>query len=199
MTWRIILVALAIAALLLPLPPPLVERYYSSTLFPVFQSTVTATSNLAQFAWFDVLLVVVIVPLLALSARDLLATRWPVALLRIVVRIATVGAVVYLVFLTTWGFNYRREPLRHKIAFDEKRITPGAALALAREAMMRANALHGRAHAEGWAGALVLDRDLAPILCRRHSHPRCDVPDPCGSTRNTACSICTSAAPAWPA
>jgi hypothetical protein len=158
--WRIILVAVAIAALLLPLPPPLVERYYSSTLFPFIQSTVTAGSNLAQFAWFDVLLVVVLVPLLVLCARDLVRKRWVVALLRIGVRVVTVGAVTYLVFLATWGFNYRREPLRRKIAFDEKRITEGAAVALARETVSRVNALHGRAHADGWAGPLTLDRDL---------------------------------------
>ena len=159
--WRIILVALATAALLLPLPPPLVERYYSSTLFPVIQSTVTATSNLAQVAWFDVLLVIVLVPLLALCGRDAATRKWRVALVRIGVRVVTVGAVAYLVFLATWGLNYRREPLRQKVAFDGKRITQDAALALARETVSHVNALYGRAHADGWAGPLSLDRGLA--------------------------------------
>ena len=55
-------------------------------------------------------------------------------------------AVVYLVFLATWGLNYRRVPLIEKLAFDPERVTRAAAARLGDENAATLNTLYARAH-----------------------------------------------------
>jgi hypothetical protein len=98
---------------------------------------------------------------LVLCVRDAARMRPLRAVMSIAVRIVTVASVVYLVFLAAWGLNYRREPLREKIAFDAGRVTPDAALALARETVAHVNAMHDPAHAAGWDEAGAVDPALA--------------------------------------
>lgn len=159
--WRILLVCLAVAGLLVPLRPSFIERRYSSELFPSIQASVTAASNRTAVPWLDVLLIVVAAWLVAACLRDV-ATRRPFrALVRVLWRFATVAAIGYLAFLMMWGLNYRRVPLIQKLPFDRGRVTPGAAAELARDTVARVNALYGVAHREGWAGPLEIDPTLA--------------------------------------
>ena len=60
MKMRAALLALAAAAVLVPIPSRFVERFYSHGLFPVIQPLLTALSNSAPFALFDALLIAVI-------------------------------------------------------------------------------------------------------------------------------------------
>ena len=53
--WSVALVTAAAAAALLPIPPALVERWYSSGLYPRLQHVLTPISNVIPFALFDVL------------------------------------------------------------------------------------------------------------------------------------------------
>jgi hypothetical protein len=159
--WRILIVGCAVAALILPLPARVVERYYSSTFFPSIQPAVTGASNLTSMAWLDVLIVVAGASLLTLCIRDLSRSTPARAVIRVASRVVTVAAFLYLAFLAMWGLNYRREALRQKVPYDAARITQDRALALARETVVRVNAMHGAAHAEGWSGPADVDLPLA--------------------------------------
>src|SRR5258706_12047627 len=71
MPWRPVLVAAAIGAAFVRLPPALVERLYSAHLYAGMQPLLTSLSNLAPFALLDLLVPGVIVSWIALGARDL--------------------------------------------------------------------------------------------------------------------------------
>ena len=55
MRWRVALLAMAAAASLVPLPPSLVERLYSTGAYPALQVRLTAASNQMGFAFLDLL------------------------------------------------------------------------------------------------------------------------------------------------
>lgn len=161
---RIILFVAALAAAFVPIPPATIERIYSDRLFPIYQIAATSVSNRVSVALFDLLIIAVIVCWLVLAVRDgLLARRvgWPKAVLRIVLRTASIAAVAYLAFLLTWGFNYRRVRLEDKLQFDRSRISTAAATALADQAATQLNALYEPAHRMGWVPPHVIDRPLA--------------------------------------
>jgi hypothetical protein len=151
MWWRAALITAAVALALAPLPPPAVERFYSNGVFPPLQRSLTWLSNLAPFALFDLLLAGLLVWWIASLGRDIIRFRQRRvrdAALRAIVRTVTVAAVVYLVFLITWGLNYRRVPLTARLRFDEAAITPLAARDLALRAVKEVNALYVGAHSE---------------------------------------------------
>ena len=162
MKWRLSLLGLALAALLVPLPAALVERFYSMTIFPRIQSMATTASNRTAVVWFDVMSAVVVLAFVSLCVRDLRRRAPGAALWRIVRRLVTLSAVLYLAFLAMWGLNYRRESMRHRVPFDASRVTPDAALSLARDAVTQMNALHDAAHMEGWVDSATVD----PVLVR---------------------------------
>jgi hypothetical protein len=56
-------------------------------------------------------------------------------------------ALTYIVFLVTWGLNYRRVPLIDRLAFDPARVTRAAASQLGDANADTLNALYARAHA----------------------------------------------------
>ena len=161
MIWRFVLIGLAAVALLAPVPAPLVERLYSSAVFPVLQRLLTSTSNLTPVAWLDLLVVLVLAGVALRTLRD--AARVPLVRVagRLGLRLVGVAAVACLAFVVLWGLNYRRIPLRDKLPFQSSRITPDAAVALARDAVTRVNALHAGAHAAGWPAPDLVDPALA--------------------------------------
>src|SRR5262245_29964810 len=164
---RIAIVTAAGCALLLPVPSALIERHYSERAYLRVQRALTLASNQTSFALFDLLLAVCLTMWLALAWRDL---RGAGTTLRGAGRIAARSlvwcAAAYLIFLATWGLNYRRTPLRDKVAYDESAITPRAALAAAQATVDRLNALHARAHASGWPAGDRVNDDLAAGLAR---------------------------------
>lgn len=166
MIWPLLLAGLAAAALLAPIPAPLVERLYSSALFPLVQRTATAASNLTAVAWLDLFIVIVVAGVALRTRRD--AAKWPLARVvrRLAGRLVSVAAVVCLAFVLLWGLNYRRTPLRDKVAYQPSRITVDAAAALARETVTRVNVLHAQAHAAGWPAADAVDPALAESFRR---------------------------------
>lgn len=138
---RLFLVLAAIAAALVPVPAPYIEQHYSRGVYPVLQRTVTSGSNLLPIALLDIacgLLLLVV----ALAARR----RWKrcgagAALRWIAGTAAVTAAVVYLVFLAMWGFNYRRVPLEDKVEYDPQRVSHAAAARFGRTAVGEVNTL----------------------------------------------------------
>ena len=169
MPWRVALVALAAASAWMPTPPGLVERFYSLRAYATWQRPMTALSNRAPFALFDVLVILIIGAWLALAVRDLAGkprTSVSRAAARIAMRTVVWAAGLYVIFLLVWGLNYRRTPLLEKLAFDAGAVTPDAARALALATVEQLNALHDGAHTAGWPAADAIDSALAASLAR---------------------------------
>jgi hypothetical protein len=148
MTRRAIaIVLLAVAAGVLPLPAGLVERWYSTLVYPAVQGVLTPLSNAVPFAVFDVLLVLAVCGLAVAAYRCITRFGWKRGGLRLA-RLAIVSAAaVYLVFLATWGLNYRRVPMVEKVAFEPARISRAAAATFGEDNAATLNRLHGPARA----------------------------------------------------
>jgi len=141
-------IGLAFIVFLVPTPGAFVERFYSGLAYPPLQRAITSMSNLAPFALFDVLIVGFPLLWILLVARDVVRSpRRARALARWLVRTAAAVAMLYLLFLLTWGLNYRRVPLERKIPYDSSRVTVEAAREATQFATDRLNALYPAAHA----------------------------------------------------
>lgn len=158
------IVALALTAAAVPLDPQLVERWYSTGLYPVFQRLLTPVSNLVPFAWLDVLTIVGATALIALLVRGVRRmprkNRWRY-LLSAAANLVTTAAAIYLLFLALWGFNYRRVPMMQRLVVEQGAPSSDAVLALGLSAVDQVNALYEAAHAQGWRTAPWRDHGLS--------------------------------------
>ncbi len=106
-----------IAALVLfawPLPAWLVEAVYSRHGYRWWQTWMTAVSNRLPFAVLDVLILAVVAGLVWRGlrlARDAAQGGVISAVWEGVRRAARAAGMLALVFLLSWGLNYRRQPL----------------------------------------------------------------------------------------
>lgn len=144
MRWRVLILVAAVMAAVVPLPPALVERYYSTLLYPSIQRTLTGLSNLTTLALLDALIAAALAVWVLLFVRDVMVrgrtARRP--LVRLVLRTATAAACFYLLFLATWGLNYRRLPLTQKLELDAASVSPKGAVDLATMAVVEMNRLY---------------------------------------------------------
>jgi Protein of unknown function (DUF3810) len=167
MPWRPALVAAAAGAALVPLPAAVVERLYSARLYLAIQPLLTSLSNLAPFALLDGLVLVAAVSWIGLTARDVRSVKGRLRAVVVVLWRAIVwSAAMYLVFLLTWGLNYRRVRLVDALALDPARITAPAVKDAAILTAGRLNVLHERGHAAGWPDAHATDQQLAAAVER---------------------------------
>jgi hypothetical protein len=164
--YRWLVAALAVGLAILPLPPGPVERWYSTGVYQVLQPGLTRASNTVPFALLDILLTVSLAALVLLAVRDGRACGWRRAILQSAARLVLVAAIGYLIFLASWGLNYRRVKLEARVPFDESAITSEAALRLATTTVDRLNALYAPAHAQGWMTGSAIDTVLASAFNR---------------------------------
>ena len=143
---RLTILALAIAAALVPLPRPAVEQWYSQGLYPVVQSYVTTATNRVPVALLDVAALSLLVWGIWRLVRAWRAAGRLRALANAAVGLLTFVCAGYLLFLLLWGLNYQRVPLRDKLELDESRVTDEAAMRFASDAVRRINALYPAAH-----------------------------------------------------
>ncbi len=148
---RIALWVLALGAALVPLPAEFVERFYWRTFYLKVQPALTSLSNLAPIAFLDIAIVILVAVMVRVFLRAKRRSGWTAALTSTVIWLLTTTSVIYLLFLVTWGFNYRRVPLETKLDFDRSRISHEAAVRLATEATARLNAGYANAHAQPFA------------------------------------------------
>jgi hypothetical protein len=144
---------LAVIGALAPVPPRLVERSFSTSLYPVIQQIVTPASNAFPVAIFDGLCIAATLAVLAVlirSIRTSLRTRSARPLLRASAHLGIAAAGIYLWFLLFWGLNYRRIPMMERLQVEGGDPAPAAVLQLGRDAATQLNLLHRRAHAIGW-------------------------------------------------
>lgn len=161
------IIAAAVLAVV-PLPRDTVERTYSRGAYPVIQPRLTALSNSTPFAWFDVLVLLTLGAILTMWVVRLRTRHARVAptLMTLTIDTAALAAVLYLWFLTAWGLNYQRQPLREQLDFREDRITRDALRALANRTVGTLNALHADAHAAGWPELAATPAALEPAFVR---------------------------------
>ena len=152
-TIKFLLILVAAAIAVTPLPRATVERVYSRGVYAAIQPALTSASNLSSIAWFDVALVAV-----GLMVITLLLVRWRArkrgwlrAAGALAVDTAALAGLLYLWFLAAWGLNYQRQPLRAQLDFQESRITREALRALAVRDVTLLNRQYGDAHRQGWA------------------------------------------------
>jgi hypothetical protein len=146
--WRIALLVAAVGTAVLPVPPSLVEEYYSTAIYLAAQPWITRVSNLVPIPLFDLLILAVVGGWIGLTLQTVARrTSWLQALGDIGMRTALWAAALYLVFACVWGLNYRRIPLVQKLPFDAARVTPEAARDLALIAVGEINSLYAPAHA----------------------------------------------------
>jgi hypothetical protein len=69
-----------------------------------------------------------------------------------------------LAFLAAWGLNYRRVPIREKVAFDAGMISAARAKDLAAAAVVSLNGYHDGAHAPVALDEATVERDLSAAL-----------------------------------
>ncbi|MGB7218042.1 MAG: DUF3810 family protein [Vicinamibacterales bacterium] len=166
--WRPALVAFAVCAALVPIPSSVLERFYSAGVYRLTQPALTSVSNLVPFALFDVLVAGVVVGWVVLAVRDARRSkrRWLQTIGRIGMRTVVWSAALYVVFLLTWGLNYRRTRLQDRLEYDGRAVTTDGARRLGMEAALRLNALHDAAHTNGWPSPHVIDPGLADAFAR---------------------------------
>src|SRR5437773_2391885 len=70
MRWRAALVAMAVGAGFMPIPPAVVEQLYSTRMYLALQSLLTSCSNRAPIAVLDLLIIGVGLVWIGLSLRD---------------------------------------------------------------------------------------------------------------------------------
>ena len=167
----LVLVALAIAAAVLPTPAAWIERIYSRQVYLVVQNALTRVSDSVGFAWLDVLILAAAVGLVVWWWRALRGARgerralWRAAGRQLALTVALAGAL-YLVFVLAWGLNYRRVPLQDQLDYEQARVAPAAVAALAGEAVARVNRLYQPAGSRPWPELEALPARLAPAFER---------------------------------
>lgn len=142
-----VLVLLAVAAAIVPVPAATVERWYSSGIYPRIQSVLTTAANHVPIAILDIVAAVVLVVAVAAFVRRVRSVGVVRAVLRTSRSVVCGAALLYLLFLGLWGLNYRRVPLERKLDYDRARVTRDAAIALANTAAASMNRGHPAAHA----------------------------------------------------
>lgn len=167
-----VVILVAAAAAVAPIPAAAVERYYSSGLYPHWQFWVTSLSNLAPIALFDVLIVGVAAAWVILAGRDIV--RWRArgpgrTAIRVLARTAVWASILYLLFVASWGLNYQRVPLATRLEFDDTRVSDAGVRALVTLAVTRLNELHPAAHSIGWPDAGAIDPALRSAFATAQS------------------------------
>ena len=130
-----------------PLPDGIVERWYSTGIFPIIQRLLTPVSNLVPFAIFDALWIGAVAAAVVVVRRRIRASGWARGTPQAAGAVLRAAAVTYLAFLATWGLNYRRVPLIEKVVFDPDRVTPEASMGLGDWSVAELNARYADAHA----------------------------------------------------
>jgi hypothetical protein len=148
-----LIVLSACAAGIIPIDAVAIERRYSTSIYPEIQRVVTPLSNLIPFAVFDVLTVAAVALLIAAVAVAISRARAerrlrPIGTLAL--SLATISALVYLVFLAVWGLNYRRISMSERLVLASQAPTTEQVVKLGFEAIRHMNSLYQKAHAAGW-------------------------------------------------
>jgi hypothetical protein len=161
----VVLPAAAFAVAAAPWPPALVERLFTDGWYPVLQPRLTGLTNHLPVAALDVLVGACVLAA-ATRVRAAWRTRTSLAgwILECLARGVRAAALVYLVFLAAWGFNYRRVPAVTRYSVDRQRVTTARLGVLATRSVQEANRLWAGARAAGPRDWEDTARDIGPAF-----------------------------------
>ena len=163
----LVLSIIAVLCLAVPLPEATVETLYSRDMYPWLQTGFTSVSNLVPFAVLDVLVAIGIVLLVVRLFRTVFVVRergifnavWD--LLRRGLRAV---AILTILFLWAWGFNYRRPNLEYTLAGTG--TAPKSELVSLEEAFTASNTLAARLRP---ASSQQMDQSLDALARELHT------------------------------
>lgn len=148
--WRILVIALGVAALAVHPSASWVEWSYANGVYPNWEHAIFPVTNAFPWSLGDVAatigIVAIVVRVVAVfrRRRTSLASKVTVALLDAL----AIAAVYGIWFEASWGWNYDRAPVEARTAYDARRVNPKAVNALRREAISQMNRLAAAAHAD---------------------------------------------------
>ena len=152
---------------MLPVEPRVVERWFSRTWYPPLQRVLTPLANAVGWSLFDVTCVAVGVAAVTMVVTRVRGAkgaarkgRW----WRAAFDLVALGAAVYLVFMATWGWHYRREPLGARLDVHADGVTAERVRELTDTAIFHLNSLHASAHARAWPSPVAWATGLAPAF-----------------------------------
>jgi hypothetical protein len=129
----------------------------------------TGFSNTMPLALFDALVLAIVVALALLWVMGLRRAprggAWRTAAW-LALDTGAMAAVLYFWFLSAWGLNYQREPLRTRLDFQENRITAETLQGLALRDVDALNALYADANRGTWPEFAGLGPVLDPAFTR---------------------------------
>jgi hypothetical protein len=140
----VVLPALALLLMFAPMPGWVIDSFYAEDIYPGLQRLLTSATNFLPFAVLDVMIIAVLLMVLfavlrvlrIVSTQGLAEGLWDGMR-----RLLRGSAVLIILFLVGWGYNYRRQPL--------ERVLPGGKAAAPttealQAAVLDANALGAR-------------------------------------------------------
>jgi hypothetical protein len=168
-----ILIVLACAVALAPLPAGTIEHAYANGLFAWMNATFVPLANLVPFALGDLevaLAVIVLVSGWVIGLRRARGARVRATLLLLAHTVGFAAAII-LAFNLLWALNYRRAPVVARVDFDHARVTAANVSAFADRIAAILNddvtAAHERMRTESDAAMRVeLARDFLPVVTR---------------------------------
>jgi len=110
---------IALIAALVPIPAWIVDDFYSRDMYLWLQKFMTMATNILPFALLDLILVIIIIAVLrrmyrlyhVARQRGVVDAAWEA-----IRRILRAAAILVILFLWAWGFNYRRLPLDNAVS-----------------------------------------------------------------------------------
>jgi len=140
----IVLPVLALLLMFAPMPDWAIDSFYTQNVYPQLQRQVTSGTNFLPFAVLDVILVATSLMVLfgalrllrRASAYGLVEALWDGSR-----RLLRGAALIIILFLVGWGYNYRRQPLEN--SFPGGKAAPPTIEAL-QAAVLEANVLAGK-------------------------------------------------------
>src|SRR4051812_4039324 len=165
---RLVLPLVACALAFAPLPPNLVERFYSLGSYPHLQPLLTRASNTMPFAWLDPSILILAAATLIRSGQIWRRTAgggWRRAG-TVVLFVAQLASAIYIVFLSVWGLNYRRVPAVERLQISRARITPERLARVGALAVGRVNALYDSARTDARLTGDALMTTMSPAFVR---------------------------------
>ncbi len=127
--WWMAAPVVALLAALVPIPAWIVDSFYSRDMYPWLQRLMTSATNILPFALLDVILIVLALAVLRRIYRLIHVARQRSAIdatWEAVRRVIRAASILVILFLWSWGFNYRRLPLESAVPGGVSRPTVDA-------------------------------------------------------------------------
>ena len=164
---RVAIVVVAFWFATVPLPRELVETVYARGIYPILRQFVTGLSSRTTLVLFDWLLIAGVTGLFGWWGWRLTRAgrkRRLRVLMLLIGRTLVLAAIFYVVFLSIWGMNYRRQLLTTQLDYVENRVNVSELESVAAVGVERLNKLYSSIEAETWPQLSDLPDELGPAF-----------------------------------